>query len=258
MVQQTNINDIAKHLFSQRHCVNPESNLLPEQHIDSIETALEIQVAMIALNQHNVTGWKCLTPRDNGDLIVAPILADAIVNQHDCAILSSAQRALIEPEIAFVVGQTFEAHCHYSDTEIGQQISATHMALELIQQRFSRDYSATFVEKLADGLSNQGLYLGPEIDKAKALMASKIQITVTQQQTTNTYDGCHPCDLPASPLYWLVNFLTARGIEITAGQAIITGSYCGVLKVDMDKPLQIEYQGLGKMSLSFSELSFSQ
>jgi 2-keto-4-pentenoate hydratase len=31
-----------------------------------------------------------------------------------------------------------------------------------------------------------------------------------------------------------------------------------VLKVDMDKPLQIEYQGLGKMSLSFSELSLSQ
>jgi 2-keto-4-pentenoate hydratase len=255
MVQQMNTNNIGKHLFSQRHTVNPRSNLADEYQIDSIEAALEIQLAMIALNQHNVTGWKCLTPRDNGDLIVAPILADAVVEQPQCPILSSTHRALIEPEIAFVVGQTFTANQHYSDAEIDQQIGATHMALELIQQRFSQDYKASFLEKLADGLSNQGLYLGPEIDKAKAFKASHIHITVSEDDTTQTYDGAHPCHLPASPLYWLVNFLTARGIEITAGQAIITGSYCGVLKVDMDTPIQIEYQGLGQMALTFTKLT---
>ncbi|WP_350433276.1 fumarylacetoacetate hydrolase family protein [Shewanella sp. H8] len=255
MVQSININNIAKHLFLQRQTVDPISDLATANQIDTIDLALGIQLAMIDLNQQHVTGWKCLTPRDNGDLIVAPILAKAIINHTQCPIFSSAHRALIEPEIAFVVGQSFAADRHYSDAEIDQHIGATHMALELIQQRFSRDYNASFLEKLADGLSNQGVYLGPEIDKFKAFKASHIHLTVTQNDASRTYDGAHPCTLPASPLYWIVNFLTARGIEISAGQVIITGSYCGVLKVDMNKPVQIKYQGLGSMALSFTELS---
>ena len=253
MDKQTRINTIATHLWAQRLTVKPVSDSLPTDYITDIDTALAIQMAMIKLNNHKVTGWKCLTPRDNGDLIIAPILSDAVLNQPDCSITSSAHNALIEPEIAFIVGETFAANHTYSDSEINQHIGTTHMALELIQQRFSKGYEATFLEKLADGLSNQGLYIGPEIDKSEALAATNIQITVTQNENSQTYDGAHPCHLPASPLYWLVNFLTARGVEITSGQAIITGSYCGVLKVDMNTKIEILYEGLGQMSLHFNE-----
>ena len=63
--------------------------------------------------------------------------------------------------------------------------------------------------------------------------------------------GEHPCDLPQNPLYWLVNHLSERGISLQAGQAIITGSYYGVVKMALDVPLKLEYGGLGRFDVTF-------
>ena len=253
MSHSTELNAIAKYLFAQRNIVNPASDLVEFNPLQTIDDALAIQLEMIALNNHNVTGWKCLTPRDNGDLIIAPILDAAVDNQSRCPIISHQGKALIEPEIAFVVGQTFEANQTYSQAQIDEQIASTHMALELIQSRFSKDYSATFFEKLADGLSNQGIFVGPEINKQQAYQASQIKVTLTSNEGELHWDGKHPCELPQTPLYWLVNYLTERGVSLLAGQKIITGSYCGVVKVELNQPIRLTYENMGEFDVVFTE-----
>ncbi|GAA0790296.1 MULTISPECIES: fumarylacetoacetate hydrolase family protein [Pseudomonadati] len=247
---------LAQHLLTQRSATSPASELADVKP-QSIDDAFAVQQQMIALLNQDIAGWKCLTPLENGQLIFAPILRRAVVEQFHCPIIpfakSSGLQALIEPEIAFVLGQDFAAYQSYNHQQIDLAISATHMALELIQSRFSADYTASYVEKLADGLSNQGLYLGPQIDKALAYQANNINITVSHDGEARTFDGAHPCQSPQAPIYWLINYLTSKGVNLKKGQAIITGSYCGVVKVPMAAQIDIEYQGLGKVSVQFEQ-----
>jgi 2-keto-4-pentenoate hydratase len=248
------IDQLTQHLFAQRKVRDPASDFelfKPK----SIDDAFAVQQQMIELSGNAVTGWKCLVPLDNGQLIFAPIIATAVNQQTCCPIIANLKGVeavgLIEPEIAFVLGQDFDANQEYSIEKIDSGISATHMALELIQGRFSADYSASYFENLADGLSNQGLYIGPEIDKALAYQASKVNITVSHQDEVRSFTGIHPCNLPQNPVYWLVNYLTSKGVSLKKGQAIITGSYCGVIKVPMYTLVKFQYQGLGEMQLKF-------
>ena len=253
------LNKLAKHLYAQRGIPHPDSNYLafvPQ----SIEQAIAVQQLMIT--QHGtIAGWKCLVPQANGQLIVAPILSTAVSQTIDCGIIPSIKdgqpTALIEPEIAFILGQDIEPYRHYSNDDIDQAISATHMALELIQNRFSREIQPSFYQKLADGLSNQGLYIGPKIDTSIAYQASHIEVVVSDGERTarlQQFSGVHPCELPQNPVYWLINYLAKLGIKLSAGQAIITGSYCGVVKVPMATEVNLEYTGIGQFNIKFYDL----
>ena len=50
----------------------------------------------------------------------------------------------------------------------------------------------------------------------------------------------------------LAEFLRSRGQGIVAGQAVITGSYAGVIEVPVNTDIQIDYAGLGRMNVSFT------
>ncbi len=241
----------AKHLLLQRGAAKPVAETSQTTAPDSLSEALTVQQIMAEMHQHPVVGWKCLTPRDDGSLIVAPLLGESVVEQTICPIAPVNNQALIEPEIAFVLAEDLPSGKVYSEAEIDKAVGETRMALELIQPRFTKDYPANHFERLADGLSNQGLYLGPEIEKYLAYSASNIALSLQQGEQQQNVVGEHPCDLPQNPLYWLVNHLSERGISLQAGQAIITGSYYGVVKMALDVPLKLEYGGLGRFDVTF-------
>ena len=127
------------------------------------------------------------------------------------------------------------------------------MALELIQIRFTEESGAGFYEKLADCLVNQGLFIGPAIERAKAFDASKINITVSQEDNVQTFSGKHPNDCSYSPIYWLINYMTKRGVSFQAGEAIITGSYCGIVEIEFNKRTTVNYEGLGEYQVIFKQ-----
>ena len=75
----------------------------------------------------------------------------------------------------FVLSQSLPANSDgYTEQQINDAIGQCHMALELIQIRFAEESGAGFYEKLADCLVNQGLFIGPEIERSQAFNASKI------------------------------------------------------------------------------------
>ncbi|QIR14091.1 fumarylacetoacetate hydrolase family protein [Shewanella aestuarii] len=261
MTEQAALKTLASHLMSQRTALKPASELAaiaPQ----SIDDAFYVQQQMIKLFGKEIAGWKCLVPQPNDQLIFAPILADAVVQQAACPMIAHRTTeqsiALIEPEIAFVLGQDIAPNQQYTDAQIDAAMSGAFMALELIQLRFSQDYSASNLEKLADGLSNQGIYIGPEIDIQAVYQASEVSVEVTESpaggdEQTQHFDGKHPCGLPQSPIYWLVNYLASKGVGLKKGQAIITGSYAGVVKVAMNTPVTIRYEGLGEFQVNFED-----
>lgn len=244
----------AKQLVANRSNVSNSAPRLPsELRPSNIHEALLIQSYIIQQYPSSVGGWKCLLPFDDR-VIVAPIFADGIQSGDQCTLIADKGHARVEPEIAFVLGADLPAQQDdYSQQEIDTAIGSCHMALELIQSRFADDSGSEFLEALADGLVNQGLFLGPEINREQAFTASHINIEISQLDQQQTFDGVHPNQAPVSPIYWLINYMSKRGVSFQKGQAIITGSYCGVVNLAFDQATKVTYQGIGEYSVTMKE-----
>jgi len=223
----------------------------------NIDDALAIQAAVTeqwcAQMDDSIGGWKCLQPSAD-KIIVAPIYTRTINSVPPVALWPKGELARIEPELAFFFGADLPARAQpYSASEVDAAIARTHMALELIGGRYDDPANATFPEMLADGLVNQGLFIGPQVDSARAQTASEIAIQVTcDGAETRVHQGRHPNTHPRAPLYWLAEFLRSCGLGIEAGQAVITGSYAGVLEVPLNTAVTIEYPDLGLLEVSFT------
>ena len=201
----------------------------------------------------SIGGWKCALP-SNGKLVLAPIYTRTIDSIAPVALWPTAGKALIEPELAFFLNRDFPVREQpYSPAEIDAAIGRTHMALELIFNRYDTAATCDFAEILADGLVNQGLFIGPQVDSTRVAAAAAISIDVAiVGEDARQLAGVHPNGNPRAPLYWLVEFLRSQGKAIQAGQAIITGSYAGLLEVPLHRAIRITYAGLGDMDISFT------
>ena len=135
--------------------------------------------------------------------------------------------------------------------EIDESVASAHMALELVRSRYDDNSGVSFFEKLADCLGNQGLYVGPEISRSGAYECSALTVGIVQEGRDLGFSGKHPNNFPQLPLYWLVKHLNERGISLLSGQYIITGSYCGVIDVDVGIKTSVSYMGFGSYDVTF-------
>ena len=247
-----NYKEVATELLSRRVTGTKAPRLSEQLRPLNIEDALQVQSSMVELHNAKIGGWKCLLPIADDELIVAPIFSDCIQRGDNCQLLADNNVARIEPEIGFVLAKGLPANPEgYSEDQINEAIGSCHMALELMQARFADDCGAEFYERLADCLVNQGMYIGPEIEREKAFGADNINITVTQGEQTQAFAGKHPNASAHGPVYWLINYMTRRGVNFQAGEAIITGSFCGIVEVEFDKVTTVNYDGLGEYQVSF-------
>ncbi|MEZ9424525.1 hydratase [Vibrio lentus] len=244
----------AEELLSRRVAGTKAPRLDEQYRPNNLEDALKIQSSMIDLKSDKVGGWKCLLPLAGDKFIVAPIFSGSVQQGEVCELFADNDVVRVEPEIAFTLAKSLPANQEgYSEAQVNDAIGSCHMALELMQSRFADDSGAEFYEKLTDGLVNQGLFIGPEIDREKAFTSAEINIEVTQGEQVQAFAGKHPNTLPPSPIYWLINYMTRRGVDFQAGEAIITGSYCGVVEMGFDKPTTFHYEGIGEYQVTFKQ-----
>ena len=250
----------AKELLSRRTAGTKAPRLIEQYRPTSLDDALAIQESMIKIRADRVGGWKCLLPLAENKFIVAPIFADNVQQGDVCELFADTGSlpgkgvARVEPEIAFVLTKSLPANSNgYSEVQINNAIGSCRMALELIQSRFADDSGAEFYEVLADCLANQGLFLGPEIEKDEAFAAAKVEVAITQAGKVQAFSGAHPNALAQNPIYWLIDTMTKRGVSFEAGEAIITGSYCGVVEVDFDELTTVAYDDIGEYQVTFNQ-----
>ena len=220
-----------------------------------ITHALAIQQALTELwceqMDDSVGAWKCGLPSPD-KVVLAPIYTRTIDSIPPISLWPMGQNARIEPELAFFLGVDLPPRIEpYSEAEIDAAIVRTHLALELIDSRYSDPKSCSFPEMLADGLVNQGLFIGPEVNGVIAKNASSFVLNISYNGENRTIQASHPTGNPRAPLYWLVNFLREQDQGLVAGQAVITGSYAGVIEIPLEVDSVIEYQGLGDMNIRF-------
>jgi len=250
-------------ILVERRQTGSQGDRLPENcRPTTLAEALAIQAAVTdqwcEQQGDSIGGWKCLLPPE-GKLVVGPIYTRTIDSVAPATLWSkpgTANIARIEPELAFFFAQDLPAREKpYSPADVDAAISRTHLALELINSRYSNPTDCTFPEMLADGLDNQGLFIGPQVDDTLARNAHEFTLIVGQNGEYSSHNAKHPNGSPRAPLYWLVEFLRSQGQGIVAGQAVITGSFAGVLEVPMNTDITLDYVGLGKMEVSFKAKS---
>lgn len=229
---------------------------------NNFEQAFAIQQTVAEIfkaNDNNpIAGWKCLLPTAE-KIVVAPIYqADVYQQSATCPLYPSTKGlARVEPELAFEIGSDLPPRATpYSETEIDEALGHTRLALELIKSRYQNPSEANHFDALADGLVNQGLWLGPVLNPQEGLETSRFELSVDiangeQQSDTLQKSAIHPNGFPKAGLYWLVNFLSAQGIGLTQGQYVITGSYAGVLDLPLAQVCKFEYGELGQFSVTF-------
>ncbi|MFS2157251.1 fumarylacetoacetate hydrolase family protein [Pseudomonas sp. Pseusp122] len=222
----------------------------------SLEQGFEIQQQVGVLAGKKVGGWKCALPKP-GKWIVAPIYSDDIVRSSHYSLNFAASTVRIEPELACVLGVDLPARpAPYTADDIHRSISQVYLSLEVIDCRYTDPQKVAFEQLLADGLFNHGLVLGPE---ATSLCSNNlpVHLDVTLRYPgvePVSISGAHPDHDPVSPIVWLANFLSVRGIDLQAGQVVITGSYAGVLEVPTHQPLDIQFGEAGSLPVFFSTL----
>lgn len=248
---------VARRLSGEQGARLPEScrpGTLPE--------AFEIQQAVSALlrqqRKGHIGAWKCGLPVHDC-LIAAPIYAHTVHAGSPCPVWTRDGLVRVEPELAFVLGRDLPSReAPYEPEEIDAAIASTHLALELIDSRYTPDEAAqaSFAEKLADGLVNQGLFIGPAVDAEASRAATEFEVLVRLAGGFEArHAGRHPNGPPRSPLYWLAEFLREQGPGLQAGQAVITGSYAGSFTLPLGQDIAVRYGDLGDLSVHFTSLS---
>jgi 2-keto-4-pentenoate hydratase len=222
---------------------------------DDVEKALAIQRYVTKLLDEPVGGWKCGLPV-NDKIFAAPIPASVIARGFVCPVRYSGRAVHVEPEIAYTLRSDLPKRAReYSDSEVLDAVVEARLALELVGGRFPSSGNVTFPELLADGLSNDGLFLGPVVPVTLREIPKAFLLEVeTPNGPILIREGSHRDDDPSRPLCWLANFLAQRGEGLQAGQVVITGSYAGVLDLPLDTPLSIRFGDLGTLRVQFEGL----
>ncbi len=228
----------------------------------AVQEAVSAELALRA--GERVVGWKCGLPGAD-TWVLAPLYASTLYRDDDSAgdgsdpppagwpVWTQQGQVKVEPELAFVLGRDLPPRAQpYEAEEVLAAIASAHLALELIDNRYDEQAPVCFADRLADGLVNQGLWLGPAIDLASACAAQVLDITVAADaQALLAQHGAHPAGEPARPLYWLAEFLRGRGQGLRAGQVVITGTYAGAPWVPVGPTLQVRFGHLGTVTLRF-------
>ena len=174
-------------------------------------------------------------------ILRAPIYASLIHRSERCPIVPKDGVALIEPELAFVLSRDLAPGC--SEGDVLGAIAETHLVIELIGSRYTKPEEATFPEMLADCLNDQGLLVGPIVDRGFGdwMRGFPIQIPGAFEGP-----GRHPDGHPLIPLNWL-----AQQVPLRAGQIVTTGSFAGVIQAPLDQPLRVIFGDAGEIAVTF-------
>ena len=244
----------ANFLVSARRARTPGERIPEACRPADAAAAIAIQSRVTELLALPIGGWKCSVPTTQRPVIMAPIYATTITVGSPCPITPVGGMARIEPEVAFVMGRDLPPREQpYSESEIRAAIREPRLVLELIGTRFADPTTASFPELLADGIANQGLYVGSAVPGALDHPLDVIPINIDAAgQDSHAVSGKHPDGHPLLPLLWLANYLAQHDTGLRAGQIVTTGSYCGVVDVPLGTPLTVRFGELGTLAVRFT------
>ena len=199
-------------------------------------------------NQRPAVAWKAAVIE--GDMVLAPFFDGMVLDSPASIPGSDFFNCILEAEVAFRLGQDFApADGGHSAESVLDGVSNAYIVIEAPNSRFSEPPGMPGMA--ADGVGNQALIIGPEIDdwQSKELVALPCQILIDGEVMAEGRDG-RPN--PTGVLVATVNEINARGMTVSAGEVITTGAAAIHVPGLAGQEVTIRFPGIGDVELSLT------
>jgi 2-keto-4-pentenoate hydratase len=241
------------------------SPLRNEIGIEDLETAYKIQAInndLLIEKGARVTGRKIgLTSKvvqaqlgvDQPDF---GLLLDTMeVLNNDSISMSELMQPKVEAEIAFVLGKDLPNH-KVSMVDIINAIDYALPAIEIVGSRIE-NWNIKITDTIADNASASHYVLGhtptklSDFDVVNCKMEMNKFTTIWEEVSAGKGAAC--LGSPLNATLWLANKMAELGTPLKAGEVILSGALGKMASVNAGETFKATIQGLGSVSVSFTE-----
>jgi 2-keto-4-pentenoate hydratase len=158
----------------------------------------------------------------------------------------------VECEFAFILGSDLPARDDaYSVADVQDATVAVAPAIELVDTRFSEFTGVGYLSLVADHGANGGVVLGSPVPIEQVPDLAAVEVTcIVDDTVTATGTGAAILDDPWNALVWLANHLSGRGIGLSAGQLVMSGTCTGIADLPVGSTATATHAGLGSVSIA--------
>ncbi|WP_454197321.1 2-keto-4-pentenoate hydratase [Nocardia sp. Marseille-Q1738] len=157
----------------------------------------------------------------------------------------------IEPELAFVLRKPLRGP-GVTAAEALTAVDFVLPALEIIDSRIA-DWRITLADTIADNASSGAVVLG---SKPTALSAVDLRLTGCTLHHNGalaaTGAGGAVLGSPVNSLVWLANTLAGRGVELEAGQVVLSGALTAAAAAAPGDTFTANFGGIGSVTATFA------
>jgi 2-keto-4-pentenoate hydratase len=201
-----------------------------------------------------VLGWKVGAADTEAVPICAPLLAGTLYKSPASLDPELFTMRGIESEIAFRFSAALPPkNMPYLESSVLNAIDVAFPAIEICETRFLDINTVDNMSKLADNISNGGLILGSAWTKWKTLQTEKQPVEmIFDDKIIISHEGGNNAGNIIRLLVWIANHLSDRGIGISQGQVITTGSWTGLIQSGSAQNISTKFLGIGEVEISFN------
>ena len=176
------------------------------------------------------------------------LLDDMIVRSGERVSAGRFVAPRIEPEVAFVLGETLGGPGCDADAVLRATASVV-ASLELIDSRVE-GWRIGLLDTIADNASSAAVVLGDPVPLADVTDLTAIVATLRVNGAVAA-EGRADAVLghPANAVAWLVNTLHDRGVVLEPGQVVMPGSCTRAVDIGVGSSVDAEFTALGSVSV---------
>lgn len=166
--------------------------------------------------------------------------------------IDSVRLKIIEPELAFVVGEDLPPERATAPNALAA-VARAHVGIEVPDTRLVNHVSHGAPSLIADN-GCSGLYvLGPEIEGWPNVHLDRAPVVVTiNGEEVDRGSGANVLGDPSVAFLWLVRHLSAHGRGLRAGDVVSTGTATAVVPVKAGDTVVASFGEHGSASVSFT------
>lgn len=218
----------------------------------------------LAANQ-TVAGWKIAATSVAGQRhigvsgpLAGRLLGGQIDDEAAAMSLRGNRMRVAEPEFAFRFGRPLAPRVRpYEVEEVMAAVAGLHPSIEVPDSRYADFARAGEAQLIADNACAWRFVLGPSAPsqwRQLDLAAHAVSARVTRADTSpreRTGSGTNVLGDPRLALAWLVNELSALGVELEAGAVVMTGTCMPPLEIVPGDAVLADFGVLGRVSVRF-------
>jgi len=207
-------------------------------------------------------GWKIAATSEAGQRhinvdgpLAGRLLAERVLAHGATVSLANNLMRVVELELAFRFGRDLPSRPRrYDVDETMGAVATLHPAIEIPDSRYEDFCAVGAPQLIADNACARWFILGPAVDvpwRHVDLAAHEVSATVVGKSQLDG-KGSNVLGDPRLALTWLVNELSAHGVNVRTGEVVTTGTCVVPVPVVPGDEVRASFGDFGRLSVRFS------